>query len=436
MKNNFDIIIIGSGVIGAATAYELSKLNYKTINIDSNGEAGHGSTSGSCAIIRVHYSTIEGTALAWESYHYWKNWKDYLEVTDERGLAKFHETGCLVLQTKTNNFLKKHIEICKELNIPFRIWDKNQIVENLPNYSLNSFAPAKRPEDPNFGIPNKDHINSGVFFPTAGYVNDPALSAHNLQRASENYGATYKFNSKVIEILRTPSKIRGVKLDDKSEIFAPVVINVAGPASSVINKMANVQNDMKISTNALKQEVIHLPLPENYSGKGRKFVISDSDISLYCRPEQDNYLLVGSEDPPCDPSIWIENPYDERWKIPSEQSRIQAMRMAQRLTNLGIPNQPKSIVDLYDVTDDWIPIYDKSSLPGFFMACGTSGNQYKNAPVAGKIMANLVDGFFNNINHDLNPITLNLSKINFKLNLSCFSRNREINDQSSFSVLG
>ena len=200
--------------------------------------------------------------------------------------------------------------------------------------------------------------------------------------------------------------------------------------------MANVQNDMKISTNALKQEVIHLPLPENYSGKGRKFVISDSDISLYCRPEQENYLLVGSEDPPCDPSIWIENPYDERWKIPSEQSRIQAMRMAQRLTNLGIPNQPKSIVDLYDVTDDWIPIYDKSSLPGFFMACGTSGNQYKNAPVAGKIMANLVDGFFNNINHDLNPITLNLSKINFKLNLSCFSRNREINDQSSFSVLG
>ena len=78
-----------------------------------------------CAIIRVHYSTIEGTALAWESYHYWKNWKDYLEVTDERGLAKFHETGCLVLQTKTNNFLKKHIEICKELNIPFEFGIKS-----------------------------------------------------------------------------------------------------------------------------------------------------------------------------------------------------------------------------------------------------------------------------------------------------------------------
>ena len=28
-----------------------------------------------------------------------------------------------------------------------------------------------------------------------------------------------------------------------------------------------------------------------------------------------------------------------------------------------------------DVSDDWIPIYDQSSLPGYYMAIGTSGNQ-------------------------------------------------------------
>ncbi|GAB5469420.1 MAG: hypothetical protein Kilf2KO_24500 [Rhodospirillales bacterium] len=38
------------------------------------------------------------------------------------------------------------------------------------------------------------------------------------------------------------------------------------------------------------------------------------------------------------------------------------------------------MVDLYDASTDWISIYDKSALPGFYMACGTSGNQYKNAP--------------------------------------------------------
>jgi sarcosine oxidase subunit beta len=43
------------------------------------------------------------------------------------------------------------------------------------------------------------------------------------------------------------------------------------------------------------------------------------------------------------------------------------------------------------VADDWVPIYDKSDLPGFFMACGTSGNQFKNAPIAGKFMAAIID---------------------------------------------
>jgi len=41
----------------------------------------------------------------------------------------------------------------------------------------------------------------------------------------------------------------------------------------------------------------------------------------------------------------------------------------------------------------WIPIYDKSDLPGFYLAIGTSGNQYKNAPEVGKMMAELITQF-------------------------------------------
>ena len=46
------------------------------------------------------------------------------------------------------------------------------------------------------------------------------------------------------------------------------------------------------------------------------------------------------------------------------------MREAQRLKGLGIPGQTGGLVDLYDVSDDWIPIYDKSDLPGFYMPWG------------------------------------------------------------------
>ncbi|MEM8813760.1 MAG: FAD-dependent oxidoreductase, partial [Pseudomonadota bacterium] len=70
MSDTADAIIIGTGVIGAATAFEMAKKGLKTISVDRNGQAGHGSTSGSCAIIRVHYSTLEGTAFAYEGYFY------------------------------------------------------------------------------------------------------------------------------------------------------------------------------------------------------------------------------------------------------------------------------------------------------------------------------------------------------------------------------
>ena len=63
-----DAIIIGAGVIGAATAFEMAKQGWKTLSVDRNTQAGHGSTAGSCAIIRMHYSTLDGTAFAYEGY--------------------------------------------------------------------------------------------------------------------------------------------------------------------------------------------------------------------------------------------------------------------------------------------------------------------------------------------------------------------------------
>ena len=131
MKNNFDAIIIGSGVIGAAVSFELSKKGWKTLNIDRNLAAGYGSTSASCAIIRVHYSTFEGCALAYEGYHYWKNWKSYLECEDEIELARFIECGAMIYKTKLNGYMKTIIERANELKIPYEEWDKKDIKNKI-----------------------------------------------------------------------------------------------------------------------------------------------------------------------------------------------------------------------------------------------------------------------------------------------------------------
>jgi sarcosine oxidase subunit beta len=50
------------------------------------------------------------------------------------------------------------------------------------------------------------------------------------------------------------------------------------------------------------------------------------------------------------------------------------------MPSLRIPNERKGIVDLYDVSDDWIPIYDRSVLDGFYMAIGTERQPVQERP--------------------------------------------------------
>ena len=129
-----------------------------------------------------------------------------------------------------------------------------------------------------------------------------------------------------------------------------------------------------------------------------------------------------------DPDNWDDN-FSDQWNT-------QVLRQAQRYPNLPISSKVKGVVSLYDVSDDWIPIYDKSDLSGFYMAIGTSGNQYKNAPVAGVLMSELIEYCENGNDHDKTPPTANLKHINTNISLAFCSRNRKINKESSMSVLG
>ena len=160
-----DAIIIGTGVIGTAIAFEMAKLGWKTVSLDRNTQIGHGSTAGSCAVIRMHYSTFDGTAFAWEGYHYWRDWKDYLGLPSNTNYAKFKECGCLVMRTEKNGYLKKHLNNSHLLQIPLEEWDSAKIKARLPIYSLDSYSPPKLRVDENFGISNGKRIEGGVYWP-------------------------------------------------------------------------------------------------------------------------------------------------------------------------------------------------------------------------------------------------------------------------------
>ena len=435
MSTRYDGIIIGAGIIGGCIGFELAKRGLRTLNIDKLPAAGYGSTSETCGIIRFHYSTPAGVALAREGYYYWLDWPKYIGVVDEAGMAQYRNTGALIIKTPKNHHLKHVMASLDELKVAYDDLDAEGIARLFPALDTRQYGPPVGPNDPRFGQPTGSALTGAIYLPESGYINDPQLSCHNVQRAAEARGGTFLFNARVVDIIITGGRAAGVRLADGTEIHAPIVINAAGPHSYQINRMAGVEGGMKIKTRPLKQEVAHVPAPAGLDYNLQGLLISDGDVGCYSRPEVGNNVLIGSEDPECDVLEYVDDPdtYDKNF---TEQWRTQIIRKAQRIRDLPIPNKRQGLVSLYDQSDDWIPIYDTSDLPGFYMAVGTSGNQYKNGPTVGILMTELITRVEAGHDHDRNPVTFNWKYTRRTCNIGFFSRLREINTASSFSVIG
>ena len=428
-------IVIGAGIIGSAVAFELAKKGYSTLNLDKLPASGYGSTSNSCAIVRAHYSTYDGVAMAYEGFSYWKDWPGYLDAEDERGHALYIQCGTVLFMLEGGHH-EKVLPLFDQVDVPYEIWDNETMAERVPFFEHGTHGDPCRPEDDRFWAEPEGELIGALFTPDSGYVSDPQLATHNLQRAAEAKGGEFRFNVEVADIRRAAGRVAGVPLADGTEIDAPVVVNVAGPHSFVINRMAGVYDSMNIKTKALRHEVHHVPSPAGVDYERDGLHSSDPDLAIYVRPESGNNILIGSEDPTCDSQVWVDDPDDYDDVVSDAQWEAQVLRLARRMPSLGVPNEKKGIVDLYDVSDDWIPIYDRTDLDGFYVAIGSSGNQFKNAPVAGYCMSELIDAIENGHDHDADPLVVTGVYTGLEMDMGFYRRNREINANSSFSVNG
>ena len=59
------------------------------------------------------------------------------------------------------------------------------------------------------------------------------------------------------------------------------------------------------------------------------------------------------------------------------------------------------------------------------MACGTSGNQFKNAPIAGQFMRDIIDATMSGHDHDADPVQFTGPRTGRTIDLGAFSRRRE-----------
>jgi len=207
---------------------------------------------------------------------------------------------------------------------------------------------------------------------------------------------------------------------------------------------------MVITTRPMRQEVTYAKPPPDASwcrGSAADLIVTDLDTGVYVRPEgaEGEKVLIGTVEPACD-GPFHTYPADPESVYPggneaalTDQWTNQLYRAALRMPSLPLPSasDTQGVTACYDVTEDWVPIYDRSSLPGFYLAIGTSGNQFKCAGVAGRLMAELIDATQSGQDIDTQPLQLKLERIpgGHSISSATFSRKRQ-HLATSGSVLG
>ncbi len=429
----YDAIVVGAGIIGCAICLELGRAGRRVLCADAGPAAGSGSTGASSAIVRFHYSDLVATTVAWDSCADWTGWPDYVELPRGEPLARYVTTGALVLDAPGSP-RQATLGHFGALGIPYQELTAADIRREFPAMCTDSFWPPRMPEDPGFWEPGRGELG-GYLTPDAGYVDDPQLATRNLMLAASRAGVTFAFRRLVRRVIVAGDRAAGVEFDGGEVVSAPVVVNACGPASDRLNQLAGVTGDMAVRGRPLRTETHEVPAPPGFrTGRGGVFV-TDADLGVAFRPHGQDRLHISSMEPACDPLEWIDDPWSYRGQPTQEFYDRQTLRVARRLPGLTIPSRPSGIGALYDVTPDWRAIFDRSALPGFYLACGTSGNSFKIGPMAGRMVAAIIDACEAGRDHDRDPVVFTTPHLGRTVGLGYYSRRRAVAPDAPRNVI-
>ncbi len=447
-------VVIGAGVIGSSIALQLRRLGHDVTVVERNSAAGMGSTSASSAVVRFNYSTFDAVALSWESYFLWKEFKDLIDGANgyaknplsnsQDHYAQLEDRGYVMLDVPVLSN-EKTMALFDRAGIPYEIWDSKQLKIGMPGIDAGRYWPNKPVKSDEFWDESSEELGA-IFSKHGGYVSDPLLAAQNFAMAAKREGVNFRFKKAVVGIEKQDGRVCGVKVKDFDSqskkaldtgvevITADVVVNVAGPWSTLINQMAGAGSDFTMELKPLRAEVHQISTPKDILPGP---IMGDLDLGTYVRSGAGGITLVGGTEPECDVLEWVEpDKVDEvNMTRTVEVFESQTYRFARRFPAAQIPSTPVGVVGVYDVSSDWTPIYDKTDVPGFYVAIGTSGNQFKNAPGAGFIMAHLITQVEKGADHDSEPVVYQCTKSKSAINLGTFSRKRERN-LTSGTVMG
>lgn len=415
-----DVVVIGAGILGVTIAISAARRGFRVLVVDENSTAGFGSTSASAGIIRIHAGEVDGSALALESVRSWQSWRDFAEVPLGQAAIRFEQCGTYILDDASGT-LDSFASVMTEARVHFEDIDGDELAKAIPWADTSRFGPPAALESEAFWREPRGRIERALHTPESGYVADPALAAQNLAMLAKRLGVRFVMQKRVIRSSDTRGDRIELELAGGERIESEIVVNAAGPGSIQLNSILGVGGDFRVGQRLVRQELHHVEVP-HFVGNAAHIV--DGDLGINFRPEGVNAFLVGAsgdrvddEEIAASAEDFVPYPTRDVWFRHTG-------RAARRIPGVVLSPKPRGVVGLYDVTDDWLPIFDRSDRRGVFVAIGTSGNQFKTAPVVGELMLDLIEASINGRDPDVIPVLSRLPRTGREVDMQVFSRLR------------
>jgi monomeric sarcosine oxidase len=136
MNQTYDVAIIGAGVFGAWTAYQLQRSAHQVILIDAYGPGNSRSSSGDeSRVMRMGYGADEiYTRSAQRSLEKWK------EFAESCGEQVFHQTGALWLAHEDDPYAVRTKETLTRVGVPLETLTSNEIARRYPQLGQERIA--------------------------------------------------------------------------------------------------------------------------------------------------------------------------------------------------------------------------------------------------------------------------------------------------------
>ena len=354
-KSEYDIIIIGGGGHGLATAYYLaSQHGLKNIAVIDKGWLGGGNTGRNTTIIRSNYMWDESAGIYEHSLKLWENLSQELNFN-----TMFSQRGVLTL-AHTEHELKemnRRVEAIRLNGIDSDVLNPAQIKKLVPIIDIN---------------PNLRYPVMGGFIQRRGGTARHDAVAWGYARAADSMGVDIIQNCEVTGFNIEKGKVTGVETA-KGPIKAGKVGCVVAGHAGVLAELAGFR--LPIDSRPL-QALVSEPIKPILDT-----VIMSNSVHMYVSQSDKGEMVFGA-------GADSYNSYTQKGSLNIVEGMLAAaVELFPVFSRLRMLRSWGGIVD---TCPDASPIISKTPINNLYFNCGWGTGGFKATPGSGHVFADLI----------------------------------------------